>query len=127
MHPPLLEIHPLILEVHPPDTRDAPPTKSNLARSDRGSTDTVTIIDYQNYSTSHLKVIVIAVSTLPRTFTFTIKSLTFTALSKPHLPYQTHQLYQLQHLKKLYLTVESYKIYAVAASRRLKTLKMTDS
>src|SRR6266536_6677415 len=102
--------------------RGAPPTRSGLARSGRGSADTVNVIDYQNYSTSHLKVMVIAVLVLPRTFTFTVRSLTFTALSEPHLPYQTHQLYQLQHLKKLYLTVESCKIYVVAASRRLETL-----
>ncbi len=70
---------------------------------------------------------VIAISALPRTFTFTVRSLTFAALSESHLPYQTHQLYQLQHFKKLYLIVESCKIYAVAASRRLETLKMTDS
>ncbi len=69
----------------------------------------------------------IAVSALPRTFIFTVRSLTFTALSEPHLPYQIYQLYQLQHLKKLYLTVESCKIYAITASRRLKTLTITDS
>ena len=70
---------------------------------------------------------VIAVSTLPRTFTFIMRSLTFTALSESYLPYQTHQLYQLQPLKKLYLTIESCKIYAVAASKRLKNLQITNS
>ena len=59
---------------------------------------------------------VIFVSALPRIFIFTIGSLTFITLSKSHLPYQTYQLYRLQHLKKLYLTVEFYKIYAVAVS-----------
>jgi len=38
---------------------------------------------------------VIAVSVLPRIFIFIVRFLTFTALSEPHLSYQTHQLYQL--------------------------------
>ncbi len=80
--------------MHPPGARGAPPTRSGLARSGRGSADTVTVIDYQNYSTSHLKVMVIAVSALPRTFTFIVRFLTFTALSESYLPYQTYELYQ---------------------------------
>ena len=81
--------------MRPPGARGAPPTRSGLARSGRGSADTVTVIDYQNYLISHLKVMVIAVSVLPRIFIFIVRFLTFTALSEPHLSYQTHQLYQL--------------------------------
>ena len=86
-----------------------PNTLNTTLPSPTPSLSDTTMIDYQNYSTSHLKVMVIAVSALPRTFTFTVRSLTFAALSEPHLPYQTHQLYQFQYLKNVTGFVDSVK------------------
>ncbi len=72
IHMPPLRIimHPLRIIMHPP-------SRSGLAPSGKSQTDTVIIINYQNYSIPYLKTVVIALSALPHPFTFIYKILNF--------------------------------------------------
>src|SRR6266498_5984598 len=66
----------VVIPSHPPLIHSHPPSKSGLALSGKDSAGTVTVINYVNYSTPHQKAVVIAVSALRRSFTFTIRSST---------------------------------------------------